>query len=39
MTNPNRYPVISEDTVRVWRSAGIAMRLTRVKGGYIVQLR
>ena len=30
---------VSYETVLVWKAAGITMRLRRVKGGYIVELR
>lgn len=29
---------VSYETVLIWRAAGVRMRLTRVKGGYLVQL-
>lgn len=30
---------VSEETIRIWRAAGITVNLIRVKGGYLVQVR
>ena len=30
---------VSHETVKIWQAAGIRMKLVRVKGGYLVQLR
>lgn len=31
--------IITEETLRIWRAAGICYTLERTKGGYIVRLR
>ncbi len=30
---------VSLETINIWRSAGINVKLIRVKGGYLVQVR
>jgi hypothetical protein len=32
-------PEVTLETVRAWQAAGINVKLIRVKGGYIVQVR
>jgi len=32
-------PQVTLETIRIWRAAGINVKLVRCKGGYIVQVR
>ena len=38
-TREAALPRISEATVNTWRAAGIQVKLIRVAGGYLVQVR
>jgi len=38
-TNPQSLPVISDETLRAWRSAGVRLKSRRVPGGYVIELR
>jgi hypothetical protein len=39
MMNKNRVlPLISMNAIKAWRSAGLRVYLTRVKGGYTVRV-